>query len=134
MASLNISLIKTSKKVKNIKTILSFIILSTFLKVDNIFAAFWEENIIPDLKSSDKTLDVVVQNWIIYALSFLSIVAVLYWLYWWFLIFTAWGEEEKSKKWRTVIFQALLGIVVIFLAWSIVTFFLWWSWNTWIFN
>jgi hypothetical protein len=49
------------------------------------------------------------------------------------MILTAGWAEEKVKKWRTVITQALIGLVVIWLANSIVSFvvnsIIWgWSW------
>jgi uncharacterized membrane protein YwzB len=37
-----------------------------------------------------------------------------------FTILTAAGDEEKVKKGRTVIFHAVLGIIVILLAYAIV--------------
>lgn len=52
---------------------------------------------------------------------FLSLVAVLYALYGWFKILTAWGHEEWVKAWKTILIQALAWLVVIWLAYSIVT-------------
>lgn len=52
--------------------------------------------------------------------SFLTLIAVIYAIWGWFLILTAAGDEDKVKKWRTVILNAALGLVVIWLAYSIV--------------
>lgn len=53
--------------------------------------------------------------------TFLSLVAVLYALWGWFQILTAWGEDDKVKKWKTILIQALLWLVVIWLAYSVVS-------------
>jgi hypothetical protein len=114
---------------KKIKTILYIMVLSTFLRVGNVFAIFWLEKVNPSLYWDTNTLDITVQKYIVNILSFLYLAAVLYWLYWWFLILTA-GEdkEEKVKKWKTIIIQALIWIVIIYLAWPIISFFIWWDW------
>ena len=57
-------------------------------------------------------------------MTFLAILAVVYGLYGGFLMVTAGGEEEKMKKGRTILIQVAIGLVVIFLANSIVQFVL----------
>ncbi len=57
-------------------------------------------------------------------MTFLAIIAVIYGLYGGFLMLTAGGEEEKMKKGRTILIQVAIGLVVIFLANSIVQFVL----------
>ena len=64
--------------------------------------------------------DTVVQSYIANALGFLYLVAVVFALWGGFNILTAAGEEEKVNKWKTVIIQALIWIVVIFLAGTVV--------------
>jgi hypothetical protein len=117
---------------KKIKTILYLMILSTFLRVGNVFAIFWTEKINQNLFWNTNNVDITIQNYIVNAFFFLYLAAVLYWLYWWFLILTAASDEEKVKKWKTIIIQALIWLVVIYLAWPIINFFLWWDWGTWI--
>ena len=66
--------------------------------------------------------DQVIQVWVSRLLGFLYVVAVLYALWGGFQILTAAGEDEKVSKGKNIIIQALIGIVVIFLAGSIVEF------------
>ena len=68
----------------------------------------------------DSTADVVIQWYIANALTFLYLVAVVFALWGGFNILTAAWDEEKVKKWKTIIIQALIWIVVIFLAGTIV--------------
>lgn len=115
------------------KYLLLLFTLPAFLKVGNVFGAFGIDKIIPGLKDTN-TIDVSVQNWIVYLFWFLFLVATIYWLYWWFLIFTAADDDDKVKKWKTAIVQALIWIVIIFLAGPLVEFFIWADWvlqNTW---
>ena len=73
---------------------------------------------------ADDTVDVEVQNLIQNALIIVGLVAVVYGIYGGVLMMTAGGDEEKVKKGRTIIIQVLIGIVVIFLANSIIRWFL----------
>ncbi len=114
---------------KKIKAILYYMILSAFFKVDNVLWAFWTEKINPWLVWTDKNVDLVIQDYTAYLLWFLYLVAVIYWLWGWFNILTAWWDDDKVKTWKKIIIQALLWIVVIFLAGPIVNLFLW-SWWT----
>lgn len=81
---------------------------------------FGEGNVQSGVKWTDQTADVAVQNLVATAATFLAIVAVLYGIWWGFNILTAGGEEEKVKKGKTVLIQAGIGLVVIWLANSIV--------------
>lgn len=71
--------------------------------------------------TSTNSAEVTVQNLMDRALLFLSIMAVLYAIWGGFQIITAGGDEEKVKKGRTIIIQVVIGIIVIWLARSIVT-------------
>ena len=64
--------------------------------------------------------DEVVQRYIANILWFLYLIAVLYWLWGGFNILTAGWDEDKVKTWKTIIINALLWIVVIFLVGTIV--------------
>ena len=57
-------------------------------------------------------------------LSLVTIIAVGYCLYAGFQIMTAGGDEEKVKTGRKTIINVLIGIVVMWLAYAIVTFVL----------
>ncbi len=56
-----------------------------------------------------------------YFIGLLYFVAVLFALYGGFMILTAGGDEEKVKKGKTTLIQAVIGLVVIFLASQIVS-------------
>lgn len=62
----------------------------------------------------------VIQRWLTNLLTFLYLAAVLYAIWGWFNILTAAGDEEKVKKWKTVLIHAMAWIVVIFLAGAII--------------
>lgn len=76
------------------------------------------------LQGSRNTADVTIQKLVENAMFFLGILAVCYGLYGGFLMLTAGGEEDKVKRGRTILIQVALGLVVIFLANSIVQFVL----------
>lgn len=69
---------------------------------------------------SDKSAENSIQLFIGNALKFLGIVAVLYGIYGGFLIMTAGGDDGKVKTGKTILIQVVIGLVVIFLAYSIV--------------
>jgi hypothetical protein len=68
--------------------------------------------------------DVVIQNWLSNLLTFLYLAAVLIAIWWGFNILTAAWDEEKVKKGKTILIQAMGWIVVIFLAGSIIQWLL----------
>ena len=70
--------------------------------------------------TSQNSAEVTAQNLINNAMLFLSIVAVCYGIWGGFQIVTAGGEEEKVKKGRTILIQVVIGIIVIWLAGSVV--------------
>lgn len=51
-----------------------------------------------------------------YVVGLLYFVAVVFALYGWFLILTAAWDEEKVKKGKTTLINAVIGLIVIFLA------------------
>lgn len=57
-----------------------------------------------------------------WALGFLGLVAVIFILYGGFTWMTAGGNEEKVSSAKKIISAAVIGLVVILLAWAIVTF------------
>jgi type IV secretory pathway VirB2 component (pilin) len=63
---------------------------------------------------------VVLDNILGYLIGLLYFVAIVFALYGGFQILTAGGDEEKVKKGKTTLIQAVIGLVVIFLASSIV--------------
>ena len=61
-------------------------------------------------------------NFIAFLVSLLYFVALVYALWGGFQILTAWGDEEKVKKGKTTLIHAVIGLIVIFLASTIVNF------------
>jgi type IV secretory pathway VirB2 component (pilin) len=78
------------------------------------------------LKWSDKTADIVIQSWVAYISTFLSIIAIIVILWAGFQILTSAWDEEKTKKWKTIIIQAVIWLLVIFIASSIVNLIITW--------
>ncbi len=70
--------------------------------------------------TSQNSAEITAQNLINNALMFLSILAVGYGIWGGFQIVTAGGDEEKVKKGRTILIQVVIGIIVIWLAGSVV--------------
>lgn len=84
--------------------------------------SFGDGKIDADIKGAEGGADTVVQTLVQNAMAFLAIIGVLYGIYGGFLMTTAGGDEEKVKKGRTILMQVGIGLVVIFLANSIVQF------------
>lgn len=72
----------------------------------------------------DRTLSEFIQDIVVYLLTFISIIAVIYIIYAGFNILIGNGDEEKLKKSKTTIIYVAIGIVLIWLAWPITNFFL----------
>lgn len=98
----------------------------TFLQNSTIVAAadLFGGDKVSTKTGGDKSLDVGVQALITNALIIVGLVAVVYGIYGGVLMMTAGGDEEKVKKGRTILIQVMIGIVVIFLANSIIRWFL----------
>jgi len=76
------------------------------------------------LKGSENDAVVVIQNWVATITMLLYIIAVIVILWAGFQILTAAWDEEKTKKWKTIIIQAIVWLLVIFIASSLVTWVL----------
>jgi Type IV secretion system pilin len=72
------------------------------------------------IKGTDAGADSAIQTLISNAMVFLGILGVCYGIWGGFQIVTAGGDEEKVKKGRTIIIQVVIGLIVIFLANSII--------------
>lgn len=106
------------------KKVIYSVMWLSLLGLSNVNAAlnFWSNKVNPELKWSNDWADTAVQTLIKNAMLFLYLIAVIYGLWGGFLILTAGWKEDNVKKWRTVIVQALIWLVVIWLASSIVQF------------
>lgn len=76
---------------------------------------------INDIEKNRK-FSVYIQDVIAYLLIFLGIVGVIYIIYAGFNILTAGGDEDKVKKSKSTILHVFIGLILIFLAFSIVKF------------
>ncbi len=70
-------------------------------------------------KWNDQDLSLYIQDLIIWFLGFLALIAVIIFIVAWFMIMTAWDDEEKVKKGKAWMINAVIWIIVIFLAWSV---------------
>ncbi len=73
---------------------------------------------------TERTASEYVQDLVVYILTFLSIVAVLYIIYAGFQILLGGWDEEKVKKSKQTILYVAIGVIVIWLAWPITSFIL----------
>lgn len=71
-----------------------------------------------------RTFSQYVQDVVKYLLTFISVVAVIYVIYAWFKILTSAGNDDEVKKSKTTISSVLIWIVIIWLAYAIVTWIL----------
>jgi hypothetical protein len=70
----------------------------------------------------ERTFSAYVQDVVIYMLSFVSIIAVVYIIYAWFRILTWAWEEEVLKKQKWIILYVIIWMVIIWLSYPIINF------------
>ena len=74
----------------------------------------------------------VIKNFINWVLWIMALIVLVIVLVWWFQMVTASGNEEKYKKWFTILKHAGIWLVVIWLSWFVVTIIFWLlRWTTW---
>lgn len=113
---------------KNLIKNSTYWLIGSLLVIQNAFATnygtiwtgTWSTQSLPD----------AIMTFILWIITFISIIAFGYILYAGFSILTAWWEEEKVKKWKTVIIQVFIWIILIWLWYSIVKWIV--SWLTWL--
>jgi len=71
---------------------------------------------------SQSNLGTAVQTIINYALGFLGLVAVAFIIYGGVLLVTSGGNDEAMGKAKKILMYAVIGIVIIMLSYTIVTF------------
>lgn len=105
------------------KKILSALVLAAVLAVPTVAAA--QVNIGSygntfGLGTSDLQATVIkIVQWV---LGFLGLIAVIFILYGGFVWMTAGGNEDKVATAKKVISAAVVGLIIVLLAWAIVTF------------
>ena len=80
----------------------------------------WSREPKAEIRWNEQDLADFIQDLIKWVLGFLAIIAVIIFIIAWFMIMTAWGDEDKVKKGKTWMINAIIWIVVIFLSWSVV--------------
>lgn len=70
----------------------------------------------------NKTFSQYIQSVIAYLIGFLFLIGLIWVLYAWFTILTSSWEEAKVKKSKSIIAYVIIWLVIIFLAYSIVSF------------
>ena len=70
--------------------------------------------------ANDQDMKVTIVNVMNYILTFLWLIAIIFAIYWGFQILTAGWDDDKVKKGKTTLINALIWIFVIISAWTIV--------------
>ena len=99
-------------------------VLLTGVSWVNAAIQFWEDQVDSRLKGTENSADSAIQTIVGNFMVFLWIIALWIFLWWGFNILTAAGDEEKVKKWKTILLQAGLWMLVIFLANSLLQWLL----------
>ncbi len=78
------------------------------------------------------SLPEIIQNFIKWVFGFLALIALIIFLTAWFMIMTAWWDDDKVKKGKTWMINAVIWLIVIALSYSIVTWLVTFlaTWNT----
>jgi hypothetical protein len=84
----------------------------------------WIETVKRSISDIDttSTFSEKIQEIIVFLLTFLTLVAVIYIMYAWFKILVSNGEDEAIKKSKKTIIYVIVWIVVIWFAYTIATF------------
>ena len=102
------------------------IIFSILASISDISASWWDPGVQEDHVGSglkptwELTIPQMVENVLVFILSFLALIAVVIFIIAWFMIMTAWGDEDKVKKGKTWMINAIIWLIIIFIARSIV--------------
>ncbi|PID87576.1 hypothetical protein CSB07_00660 [Candidatus Gracilibacteria bacterium] len=88
--------------------------------IQNTFAAQFNYKVGNSDFGDNRNINDVIVSWLNYLAGFLYLIAVIYGIWGGFTILTAGGDEEKVKKGRTILINAIIGLVVIFLVSTII--------------
>jgi len=86
----------------------------------------WSHQLSSKLKWSVANVDVVIENWVIYFIWFLYLIAFIMMVWGWVMILTAAWNEDKVKKGTSTILQAIAWLIVVFIASSIIELVIGW--------
>ncbi len=139
MMSINRSFTLFSLFIMQLRTLLWWIVLcclslSFSFAVDNDKSVFtdtsdsWEAkwvNLI-DTNTQQKDAFVNVVKWAVNrVLGILALIALLVIMYWWFQMVTSAWNEDSYNKWFTILKYAAIWLVLIWVAWFIVSIIFW---------
>ena len=82
---------------------------------------FGTQNVKGTVQGTAKTADSALQDLLAWLMGFLALIAFLFLVWGGFQFLTAWGDEDKVKKGKTIIIQSLIGLFVIWIAWGLVS-------------
>lgn len=78
-------------------------------------------DVLGEWSSQKDALFNIVRGWINWTLGILAFIALIILLYGGFLMVTAAGDDEKYGKWFTILRQAAIGLILIGIAWFVVS-------------
>lgn len=67
-------------------------------------------------------------NWVLWLLALIALILLIYWG---ILMVTAAGDEEKYKKWFSILRAAAIWLTLIWVAWMIASLIFWITVVTW---
>ena len=67
----------------------------------------------------------VIKWWVNWVLWILALIALIILMYGWFLMVTAAWDDEKYKKWWTILKHAAIWLILIGVAWFIISLIFW---------
>lgn len=106
------------------KTSVKFLLLSFFIFfffIDTNFAIdLWLNKVDPSLKNANNDFVLNVESIVATLVGLLYLIAVIFAIYGWFLILTSAGDDEKVKKWKNIVIYMVIGLIVVFLASTLV--------------
>jgi len=66
-------------------------------------------------------------NWILWVLWLITVIILIWWG---FQMVTAAGDDGKYKKWFTIVKQATIGLILIWVSWLIISLIFSFVWST----
>ncbi len=97
-------------------------VLAAGLTITDLDRENWKDLSIADTQGGN--IGATILGFIKYLLWFLGLIGVIIFLWAGFQILTAGWDDEKVKKGKTTMINAVIGIVVIVFAWAIVSWLL----------
>ncbi len=110
------------KKLTKIVSILSLAGLALLTFAPTVSALTIDNGYGTNIYGTDKPLSEQITSIIQWVLGFLALVAVIMIIYGGFIWLTAAGNEERVGQAKKIISAAIIGLVIILLAWAITWF------------